>query len=910
MAPSDDAPHGLRVEHLDGALGLRVTSPRLSWRLPTGSVGQLGYRIRTTDGWDTGRVESSASLLVPYGGPAVGSRQRVGWQVKVWTDLGESGWSAPGWFELALDPTDWTAAWIRPPEHEPSPPGERPAHLLRARFDSDAQTVESARLWITALGTYEAFLNGTRIGTAELTPGFTQYDEHLQVQAYDVTSLLRPGANSIGVILADGWYRGQLGMTRASDQWGDRTALLAQLEVTQDDGTTTVIGTDLGWRSGSGHVVAADLIAGERWDLRRLPRGWDEPGFDDSAWPFCEAAAAPAADLVDSPAPPVRRVQEIRPVSVTRLDERRQIVDLGQNINGWTRLSRLGPAGTTVRLVHGEWLGPDGDVTTEHLRPAVPFLPAPLPAGQVDEVISAGVDGDVFEPRRTTHGFQFVRIEDHPDDLSPDDVTGIVVHTDLRRTGWFACSDERINRLHDAAVWSFRDNACDIPTDCPQRERAGWVGDWQLFVPTASFLYDVAGFSAKWLRDLAADQWPDGTISNMSPMPRSEGRDGPIAFLNGSAGWEDAAVIVPWELYRAYGDTRILAELWPTMITWMDKVERTAREQRHPDRVSRRPQPAEHEAYLRDVNFHWGEWLEPGTAVDDFGTFITADKGDVATAYFAYSTSLLARIATVLDKPTDASRYAELSERVRHAWQAEYIGADGSISPDTQANLVRALAFDLVPAELRAAAAERLVQLVREAGTHVGTGFLATPQLLPVLAETGHLDVAYELLFSDTEPSWLTMIDRGATTMWERWDGVRADGTPYESLNHYSKGAVISFLHRHVAGLELPADAELLDHGPAYQRFRVRPQPGGGLTWAESAHESPYGLIETSWRLTDGRLSVAVTVPPGTKAEVLLPDGRRHEVRTGTHRFDADLPTEMPTDKMPPATTTSPRRLR
>ena len=264
--------------------------------------------------------------------------------------------------------------------------------------------------------------------------------------------------------------------------------------------------------------------------------------------------------LVDSAAPPVRRVQELTPVSVTRLDQDRQIVDLGQNINGWVRLSRLGPAGTTIRLVHGEWLDAAGDVTTEHLQPAVPFLPEPLPAGQVDEVTSAGVPGEVFEPRRTTHGFRYVRIEGHPDDLSPADVTGIVVHTDLRRTGWFTCSDDRLNRLHEAAVWSFRDNACDVPTDCPHRERAGWVGDWQLFVPTAAFLYDVAGFSTKWLRDVAVDQWADGTIANISPTARSEGEHSPIAGLNGSAGWEDACVIVPWELYRAYGDQQILAE--------------------------------------------------------------------------------------------------------------------------------------------------------------------------------------------------------------------------------------------------------------------------------------------------------------------------------------------------------------
>ena len=353
-------------------------------------------------------------------------------------------------------------------------------------------------------------------------------------------------------------------------------------------------------------------------------------------------------------------------------------------------------------------------MTTEHLRPAVPFLPEPLPAGQVDEVISAGVAGDVFEPRRTTHGFQYVRVEGHPDDLTPADVTGVVVHTDLRRTGWFSCSDERINRLHEAAVWSFRDNACDIPTDCPHRERAGWVGDWQLFVPTAAFLYDVAGFSTKWLRDLAADQWPDGTIANISPAAPSEGRESPIAFLNGSAGWEDAAVIVPWELYRAYGDTAVLAELWPTMVAWMDKVERTAREQRHPGRVAARPVPAAARGVPAGHRLPLGRVAGARrVTVDDFGAFVAADKGDVATAYFAHSAGLLARIAGLLGRPTRPRTTRICAERSRDAWQAEYLDARRQLTPDTQANHVRALAFDLVPTELRPAVADRLVELIR-----------------------------------------------------------------------------------------------------------------------------------------------------------------------------------------------------
>ncbi|RZU32065.1 family 78 glycoside hydrolase catalytic domain [Blastococcus saxobsidens] len=881
MSPTSGPPHRLRVEHLDRALGIRTTAPRLSWRLPDGAREQLAYRITTDNGWDSGWVDSGQNLLVTYAGPPLLSSQRVEWRVRLRTDLGESPVSAPSSFETGLLwEEDWQASWVEPGQMPEGSAGQRPAALLRFEFDVDRPVV-AARLHATAQGVYEAFLNGARVGDAELTPGWTQYDVRLQVQTCDVTASVRSGRNAIGVVLADGWFRGQTGITRAAEQWGDRLAALLQLQVEHDDGSVTVVGSGPGWRSSTGHVVAADLIAGERWDLTRLERGWAGPAFDDTAWDDVAVVEHGFAGLVDSPAPPVRRVEEIVPVSVTRLDARRQIVDLGQNINGWVRLTDLGPAGTTLTLTHGEWLDQDGDVTTDHLRPAVPFLPEPLPAGQVDSVVSAGVPGDVFEPRRTTHGFRYVRIDGHPGDLTADDVRGVVVHTDLRRTGSFGCSEERVNRFHEAAVWSLRSNACDVPTDCPHRERSPWVGDWQLFIPTAAFLYDVAGFSLKWLRDVAVDQWPDGTVANTSPSTRGEGRESPIAFLNGSAGWGDAAVIVPWELYRAYGDVDVLDELWPTMVRWLARTERLAREGRHPARAARRAEPAPHEEYLVDTGFHWGEWLVPGEEIDDFRAWVAADKGDVATAYFAHSAGLMARIADLTGRPEDAARYAELAGNVRAAWCAEYLDDAGRLTPDTQANHVRALAFGLVPDELRATVADRLVELIRKADTHLGTGFLATPHLLPVLAGTGHLDVAYELLMQDTEPSWLVMVDRGATTVWERWNGVDAEGVPHESLNHYSKGAVVSFLHRYTAGIEVVE--------PAYRRFRVRPRPGGGLTHAEAAHESPYGRIESAWRIEGGAFELRVVVPAGTAAEIVLPDGSVDGAGPGTHTYTCAL---------------------
>jgi alpha-L-rhamnosidase len=330
-------------------------------------------------------------------------------------------------------------------------------------------------------------------------------------------------------------------------------------------------------------------------------------------------------------------------------------------------------------------------------------------------------------------------------------------------------------------------------------------------------------------------------------------------------------------MYRAYGDTEVLEEMWPHMVAWLEFAATTARAQRHPDRAAARPQPAPHEQYLWDGGYHWGEWLEPAAVAGDH---MTQDHGAVGTAFLHHSAALAARIGRMLGHDADADRFEELAARSLDAWRAEFVGPDGALTPDTQANHVRALAWDLVPAELRAQSATRLVELVRAAGTHLGTGFLATPYLLPVLAQTGHLDVAFELLYQDTPPSWLAMVARGATTVWELWEGVDGDGVAHESLNHYSKGAVISFLHRAVAGIEL------LDDGPAYRRFRVRPQPGGGLTWTEAVHDSPLGRLESSWRIDGSRFRLVVTVPPGSSADVVLPDGTTSAQRPGTEEYE------------------------
>jgi alpha-L-rhamnosidase len=863
-------PHALRVGHLDKPIGVGDEDPRVSWKLPTGATTQHAYRIVAND-WDSGQVESDASTFVPVAvAPATG--RAVEWRVRTWTDLGESEWSEPSrWEHGLLAPSDWSAQWIAPVEPADGPPRQRPVHQLAGAVIIDGE-VASARLYATAHGIYEAFLNGARVGDHELTPGWTAYRTNLHVQTYDVTDLLAPGHNTLGALLSDGWWRGQNSVSRRVDDYGTDTAFLAQLVVTLASGDILTFGTHEGWRSTPSHILGADLIAGEVHDLRRRAdwsrwTSWDPVRVEDHGHDRLRASTAP----------PVRRVQALRPVSVTELAPRRWIVDVGQNINGWIRLRGLGPVGTELTLTYGEWLDHDGDVTQEHVTfPASTDVPRSV-TFQVDRVTSAG-DGSTFEPRHSTKGFQYVRIEGYDGALSVDDVTAVVVHTDFEHRGAFACSDPRLDAIHRIAEWSFRDNACDIPTDCPTRERAGWTGDWQIYAETAAFLSDVGGMSVKWLRDLAADQRPDGKVTNLVPEshPGDDRPPGHWPRIEGSSGWGDAAAHVPWITYRTTGDRQVLVDQWASMTAWVDYAARAAATARHPSRVERSTEPLPHEQFLWDTGWHFGEWLEPGDALEDaIAIAMVADHGAVATAYLHRSAREVADIATLLGRDTDARRYADLAANVAAAWRQEFLADDGTTTPDTQATYARALTFGLVPEDLRAASAARLVELIRAAGDHLGTGFLATPFLLPILTDTGHLDVAYELLFQDTEPSWLVMVDRGATTVWEEWGGVDADGVPHASLNHYSKGAVITFLHQYVAGLRIVE--------PGYRRFRVAPRPGGGLEWASAEHESPYGTIAVRWERAGAGIAIDVTVPPGTTAEVVLPSGDTTTCRSGRH---------------------------
>ena len=874
------APYDLTIDFGGDLFLVSGRSPRLSWKLPATLAVQTAADIEMVIGAGEREIigiEGSDHLLVGWPARSLRSGDEVRWRVRSRTESGASPWSEWHAFEAGLFDEDWTARWISPVEDERRAAPDRPAHLLTGSFVVRS-TVRRARLYATALGLYEAFVNSERAGTVELAPGSTSYDHTLYAQASDVTAAVHAGANTVEILLSDGWFRGRVGAFREPAGWGTAIGARLELHLHYADGSTEIVGSDGRWTCAASSINRADLMDGQASDLRASP-GPGRPVLVD-------AVSAPPIDW--SPAPPVRCVERRPAMSVTRLANGAWIADFGQNASGAITLSDLGPPGTRTVIDYGEHLDTSGDLTTSHLDSVRPGEP-PIPFVQRDEVVSSGGQREVFEPRHTVHGFRYARLDRGE---VPLDVSGIVmrvVQTDLRPTGTFACSVDDLNRLHDIADWSFRGNAVDVPTDCPTRERLGWTGDYQVFAPTAVRLYDVAGFSRKWLGSVRDDQLPDGRIANFSPDGRriKLHTDSMFAMLTGSAGWGDAIVLVPWLLYETYGDRDVLAENWDAMARWVEWELATARTARHPSRVARSADPEAHEEFVWDGSFHWGEWIEPkiraedGTLVDpvqsDPTAWFSADKGEVGTAYLFRSTSTLSAIARVLGRDDDAARYGRLADRVRDAWRIEFLDGAGRTVADTQASYVRALSFGLVPEEQRKASAERLVELIRDAGTHLRTGLLSTADLLPVLADAGYVDVAYEVLFQRTSPSWLGMLDRGATTIWEDWDGIDANGMAHDSLNHYSKGAVVRFLHTHTVGLR-QAEGSV-----AWESFVVAPVLHEAITWARGTFDSPQGTIEVEWHAEGDELLILVEVPPGSTATVVFPGGK--ELSAGPGAF-------------------------
>lgn len=898
----------LRTETLENPIGIDFLPPRLSWQMQSTRKGakQVAYQIIATllppgergrgkgGGWDSGRVESNQSTHIPYGGE-LRSRDRITWTARVWDETGAMTESAPAFFEMGLlHPSDWQAKWIEGtlaggvytsvpcpylrkefPVSSSVYPLQQSVDNIRASASQSAEesvhplqtsasnirasaslSVEesvhplTARLYITALGLYEASLNGQRVGADLFNPGWTDYNQRIHYQAYDVTSLLKPGANAIGVLLGDGWYCGHVAWL-GRQRYGDRPKLLAQLDITYNDGSVQTIVSDETWKQDYGALLSSDMLMGEAYDTRREVLGWDMPGFDETGWSEVRLAESPTGKLTAACVNPVRATQEIHPISLTRVDEwpnPRWVFDLGQNMVGHVRLKVRGKPGQTLTIRHAEALvenaplNPDGLLYTIALRAAK----------ATDHYTCKGEGEEVWEPRFTFHGFRYVEVKGC-DGIPPlDMVTGIVVHSDLPFTGTFECAEPLLNRLQQNIQWSQRGNFVSIPTDCPQRdERLGWTGDIQAFAPAAIFNMDVSAFLADWLRELALSQWEDGAIPRVAPDPDT-GRD------EGGPAWADALLIVPWALYQAYGDKSILAELYPAFerfIGWL---------MAHSPECIRAAQGWQ----------GYGDWL----------SFAETPKNLIGTAYFAHSVDLMSRVADVLEKKDDAAKYRTLFEQIRSAFQQRFILPGGLLLNNTQTAYTLALQFNLLPDDMRAAAVENLSRAVRDNQDRLTTGFVGTPYLLFALSENGHLDTAYDLLLQKEFPSWLYPVTQGATTIWERWDGWRHDrgfqSWSMNSFNHYAYGAVGNWMYQVVAGIR-PDPAH-----PGFQHFILAPKPGGGLTHARAEYDSAYGKIISDWKIEGDEFIWKFTIPANSSADIVVRDTISHyeageyEIRT------------------------------
>ncbi len=738
------------------------------------------------------------------------------------------------------------------------------APLLRREvtLDHGHGAVTSATLHVSSLGIFEAYVDGVPVGPDVLSPGWSSYEWRLRFCTYDVTALLSD-TSVIGLSLGNGWYLGRLGWTGGRDIYGDRLGAIAQLEITFADGHRQLVGTDETWSAGPSETLADDLYDGQTIDARLRDDAWLRPGPAPEGWVGVEAVAFDMQLLAPYLGPPVVRHESRRPVEIWTSPAGRTLVDFGQNLVGWLRFTVCGEAGQEITLRHAEVLEA-GELGVRTLRTA----------HATDRLVLSGGD-DLFEPTKTFHGFRYAEVSGWPTEtageLTAESLEAVVVHSELRRTGHFECSDDLLNQLHSNAVWGLRGNFLDVPTDCPQRdERLGWTGDIAVFAPSAAFLYDVRDFLRDWLVDVGLEQRAqDGLVPFVVPDVLKY-MEHPKEFPSPetAAIWSDAAVWVPWALWQAYGDLTVLEDQYDSMAAHVDRVESLLSP-----------------TGLWDKGFQFGDWLDP-QAHPDRPFEAKADNGVVATACLYRTARMVADAAALTGREEDAARFGALADRTREAFNKHYVhdidGADGTITSDAPSVYALAIAFDMLDDDDRRRAGDRLAALAAENGYHVATGFAGTAFITDALSSTGHLDAAYRLLLQRTCPSWLYPVTMGATTIWERWDSMLPDGSinPGEmtSFNHYALGAVVDWMHRNIGGI---APLE-----PGYRRVRIAPRPGGGLTWASTSLETVHGLVSSRWRIDDDVLTLDVVLPDGVTAVVSLPREPDVEV-VGTTRHAA-----------------------
>ncbi len=848
----------LRCEYRTDTLGVDTAQPRLSWTLQSDSRSQVqsAFQIMVAstpdslaaddgDLWDSGKVFSRDNVHVVYDGLPVRSFTRCFWKVRVWDAVGRpSPWSEPAWWETAmLQPADWEAQWIT--DGKPLPTRDEdfylddPAPVFRKAFALD-KTLKSARLYITGLGCYDAYINGKPLGDAVLDPGWTAYSQRVLYSTYDVTDLVRQGANVLAVMLGNGWYNplpmrlwGRINLRDALIT--GRPRLLAQLRVTHADGTITTVVTDHTWKVAEGPILRNNIYLGEVYDARRERAGWNNTGFDDSAWGNAKVDDAPIGRLRAQDQPPVRITKTVRAVKMTQVRPGMYIFDMGQNFSGWVRLRIRGQAGARVKMRFGELLNKDGTLnvlSTVCGQIGQPWCKggpgAPAVADQADTYILKGGGEEVYTPRFTWHCFRYVELTGWSGPVSLDMIEGLRLNAALPEVGTFACSNEMFNRLQEVVQWTILSNVFSVQSDCPGRERFGYGGDIVACSEAVMLNYDMATFYAKAVRDFADAAQPEGGLTETAPFVGIY--DKGLGGKSGPIGWGAVHPMLLWQLHQYYGDKRLIAEQYETARRWIEFLRANAKD------------------HLISVG------------ISDHASVAPKPEALTSTAFYYYNVRLCSRLAEVLGNVADAKAYARLAEQIKAAFNRKFFDAStAKYHTGTQACQAFALYMDLVEPDHRTRVLDALVKNITvDCKGHLSTGIFGTKYMLHVLTEGGRADTACTIADQRTRPGWGYMLANGATTLWEEWDGSH-------SHNHPMFGSVSEWFYRAIAGINPHPDAV------AFDRIIISPRIVGDLTWAEGAYDSVRGAIRSQWRLEDGAVHMNVTIPPNTRALVHVP---------------------------------------
>lgn len=840
----------LRTEHLKNPLGIDIANPRLSWNCREGK-SQTAYEVEAVCEseilWNSGKVQSDEmSVIMPK---TAGSKRRVTWKVRLWNEKDEAGvWSDEAFYEMGiLDTSLWKAKWINP-ELECNPDLHKPASYLKQTFQG--KQTDCGRMYVTAHGLYEAYLNGKRVGEFVLAPGTYNYDKRIAYQTYDISDLLLDGTNTVEVILGDGWYRSVSGVDGDRNLYGTDIALFLQIEA---DGEVLCVSDESWQASQEGEIRENDMQQGEVIDAQKQTangRVLAEESYHAVKTEDYGVEALCCGDAVEI------REKEHFAGKVIRTPDGKTVIDFGQNLAGYIEFSLEAHAGERFALTHGETLDENGNFTQENFQDRKRHKEGGTKQ-RIEYICKEG--RNFYKSKFCIFGFRYALVEGDIDTAKLS-VNAVAVYSDMRETASFSCGNEDVNRLFLNCLWSMKSNFCDVPTDCPTRERAAWTGDMSVFIDTGLYLMDSYSIVRKWLAECRLTQYEDGKLANISPKNSQPGFFS--GLLAGSVGWGDASIIVPYAMYQRTGDLAILEENYEMMQRWYAfLIDRAKKKPMNPlKRFKKNP----YRAYTIETGIDYGEWCEPD--VESTNAMRTPQE-KVATAYFARSGQMLSEIAELLGKKEDAAFYKTYAENAKEAFRFIALD-DGRIQTDRQAEVIRAITFDLLSDSEKKDAADLLNELVVKNDYHLNTGFLSTPKLCEVLTEYDYTDTAYRLLLQDTAPGWLYAVKNGATTIWEEW-------TPKASLNHYSKGAIAGWMISGICGIRLTKG-----------KLVLAPKPDKSLCHAHAVYDSPYGMIESEWEYKGDKVNYRFVVPANMTAECILEDGRKLELEAGEHRVE------------------------